>query len=121
MAEKKKETTEKPLDKMTVKELREIAKEIPEITGVHGMNKPELYSAIAKAKGIEEEPAQKPVKKKEVTSDKLTVADIKKKIQEYKGQRAGALQSSDKKNGQNLQTPHLQTEEKKPPGGVRNK
>ena len=54
MAEK--ETKEKPLDKMTVKELREIAKDIPEITGVHGMNKSELLDAVKKAKGIVEAP-----------------------------------------------------------------
>ena len=52
MAKKKKEIKEKPLEKMTVKELREIAKEIPEITGVSGMNKAELFSAIQTAKGI---------------------------------------------------------------------
>jgi len=57
MAEK--ETKEKPLDKMTVKDLREIAKEIPDITGVHGMNKAELLDAIEKAKGIAETPKEK--------------------------------------------------------------
>jgi len=47
MGKKKKETKEKPLDKMTAKELREVGKQIPEITGVYGMNKPELISAIS--------------------------------------------------------------------------
>ncbi|AEH43956.1 hypothetical protein Thein_0071 [Thermodesulfatator indicus DSM 15286] len=47
---------EKKLEKMTVKELREIALQIPEIQGVHGMNKEELISALKKVYGIEEEP-----------------------------------------------------------------
>ena len=47
---------EKKLEKMTIKELREIALQIPEITGVHGMNKEELISALKKIYGIKEEP-----------------------------------------------------------------
>ena len=50
------ENSEKPLDKMTVKELRDVAKEIPEITGVHGKNKAELLAVIKEAKGIQEKP-----------------------------------------------------------------
>ncbi len=46
----------KKLEKMTIKELREIALQIPEITGVHGMNKEELISALKKVYGIEEAP-----------------------------------------------------------------
>ena len=47
MAKKEKpEKKEKPLDKMTAKELREIALKIPEITGVHGMNKAELLATV---------------------------------------------------------------------------
>ncbi len=47
---------EKKLEKMTIKELREIALQIPEISGVHGMNKEELISALKKVYGIKEEP-----------------------------------------------------------------
>ena len=54
MSEKDK-GTDKPLDKMTAKELREMAIGLPGITGAHGMNKPELISAIKQAKGIPEE------------------------------------------------------------------
>ena len=90
MAEKKKqENVEKPLEKMTVKELRDVAKEIPEITGVHGMNKSELYSEILKARGIE-------VKKVKKKADE-TVRDVKKKIQDLKAKRTEALKASDKK------------------------
>ncbi len=52
---KKDENKEKPLDKMTAKELRELAINIPDISGVHGMNKDELVSAIKKSRGIVEE------------------------------------------------------------------
>jgi len=82
----------KPLDKMTVKELREVAKEIPEITGASAMKKDELLSAIKQAKGIEEE---KPVKKKKVVSKSaaaVTVAEIKAKmaqLREEKKAKAG--------------------------------
>ena len=40
---------EKPLDKMTVKELREVGKEIPDLSGVTAMKKDELVAAIKKA------------------------------------------------------------------------
>jgi predicted ATPase len=46
------EVFEKPLEKMTAKELRELALSIGGITGVHGMKKPELVEAIKDAKGI---------------------------------------------------------------------
>jgi len=51
---KQKETKEKPLEKMTATELRELAKGIDGITGVHGMNKAELISAVKQARGIVE-------------------------------------------------------------------
>ena len=85
---KKKEAAQKPLEKMTVKEMREIAKEIPEITGVHGMNKAELYDAVRKAKGIPD----KPVKKKE----EATVRSIKKKIRALKAARRNAMEADDR-------------------------
>jgi hypothetical protein len=87
MAEKEKES-EKPLDKMTANELRELAKTIPEITGVHGMRKAELLAAVKEAKGIKEEVAKK--------ADK-TVAEIKKKIKALKAERQAALEAKDKK------------------------
>ena len=89
MGGKKKEAKEKPLDKMTVKDLREIAKEIPEITGVHGMNKAELLTSIKKARGIEDE-----VPSKKTDS---TVRDIKKKINALKLEQEKAAEADDKK------------------------
>ena len=58
MSDKKTEATEKPLEKMTVKALREIAKEIPEITGAHGMKKEELLVAIKEVRGVNAETAE---------------------------------------------------------------
>ena len=55
MTEETNESLKKPLDKMTVKELREVALDLPEITGVHGMNKAELLAEIKEAKGITHE------------------------------------------------------------------
>ncbi len=88
MGDKKKEVKEKPLEKMTAKELREVGKQIPEITGVYGMNKPELISAIKKARGIE-----KDTKK----TSSASVREIKKKIKESRAKRMAALESNDNK------------------------
>jgi CHASE2 domain-containing sensor protein len=88
MSAEKIETKAKPLRKMTVTELREMAKEIPEITGVHGMKKEELIVAIKKSKGIEDEP----VKKKDAN-----IGEIKKKIKSVKSQRRAAIAAKDKK------------------------
>ncbi|RPH51996.1 MAG: transcription termination factor Rho [Desulfobacteraceae bacterium] len=84
MSSKKKAAKEKPLDKMTAKELRELAKEIPGITGAHGMNKPELISSIKQAKGIAEVPMKK--------SDS-SVRELKVKLKTLKAKRVTALES----------------------------
>ena len=52
---KEKEKKEKPLEKMTAKELRELALTLEGIVGVHAMNKNELIAAVKEAKGIVEE------------------------------------------------------------------
>ncbi len=88
MGSQKKEAKEKPLQKMTAKELREVAIELPEITGVHGMNKAELINAIKLAKGIEIESGKK-------TDSK--VREIKTKIKEFKAKRETLLESNDNK------------------------
>ena len=88
MAKKEKaQKKEKPLDKMTAKELREIALKIPEITGVHGMNKAELLATIKKERGIVDEEKKK---------TDVSVRDIKKKIQALKVQKAEAHEQGDK-------------------------
>jgi ribosomal protein L7/L12 len=85
---KGKTTTEKPLDKMTVKELKAVALELPEITGVHGMNKADLLSAVKQAKGIPEE------KTKKKTG---SIRELKQKIKVLKVKRRDALEAKDSK------------------------
>ncbi|HPA14380.1 MAG TPA: transcription termination factor Rho [Desulfobacterales bacterium] len=78
MGTKKKQTKEKPLEKMTAKELREVALQLPEITGVHGLNKPELIQSIKRARGIEDEPGKQ--------SDS-SVRELKKMIKELRAKQ----------------------------------
>lgn len=85
-AEKK--TKEKPLEKMTSKELRVIALEIEGITGAHGMNKAELISVIKKDRGIEEIPLKK---------GDSTMREIKQKINDLKTKRKEARDVNDSK------------------------
>ena len=126
MSAEKTADMEKPLEKMTVKALREIGKEIPEITGVHGMKKEELIVAINEARGTKDEPVQEtkeePGKKAGGIKDKpvqetkeepgkkargikdepekkqgVSVSDLKKKIGATKAQRRAAIEVKDKK------------------------
>ena len=87
MAKKEKAKKEKPLEKMTAKELRDVALTIPDISGAHGMNKTELISAIKESRGIVEE-------KKEKGSD---IRELKKKIVQLKEDKKAAQESGDKK------------------------
>lgn len=89
------ENSEKPLDKITVKELREIAKEIPEITGAHGMIKADLLDAIKKAQGIEGKPKEKPKTKPKKTD--RSVKSLKKVIKALRQKQAKAGDTDDKK------------------------
>ncbi len=102
MTDKPRADSEKPLDKMTVKDLREVAKDIPEITGVHGMKKDELLDAIKEVKGIEDKPEvkqpAKPTKKKGKRAAKLAdlpVKDLKTMIKDLKVKRRQALADKD--------------------------
>lgn len=96
MAEEEKEMEEekkgpslpsKPLEKLTIKELREIALKIPNVQGVHGMNKAELVALLKDYFGIKEE------KKRDVAS----IRELKKKIRELKAKREEARSKGDKK------------------------
>jgi ethanolamine ammonia-lyase large subunit len=95
------ETQEKPLEKLTVKELREIAGGIDEITGVHGMKKDELVAAIKKVRGIADD-APKAAKTEKVKKESGPV-DVKGKIQYFKSKRTEALTSGDRKAAKILQ------------------
>ena len=87
------EKKEKPLRKMTAKELREMALGIPGISGVHAMKKEELLAAIRAAKGITEEE----LKKEESTAPKkekvvLSIPEMKQKIKEMRLKKEEAFQ-----------------------------
>jgi hypothetical protein len=86
MSDENVEGKKKPLEKMTVKDLREMAKDMPGIAGVHGMKKEELIVAIKEVKGIKNEPVKK--------AD-ASIGDIKKQIKAVKAQRQGALEAKD--------------------------
>ena len=83
----RKEKKEKPLDRMTAKELRELALGIDGIVGVHAMNKSELVAAIKEARGIEDE------KKRDKSVD---VRSIKKKIRELRSQKETMKEAGEK-------------------------
>jgi hypothetical protein len=84
----KRAVKEKPLEKMTATELREVAKEMPDIVGAHGLNKSELIAAIKEARGIVDDKPKKASR---------SVRQIKKKIKELRGQYDEALATDDKK------------------------
>jgi hypothetical protein len=88
MTEETMEELKKPLDKMTVKELKEVALELPEISGVHGMNKAELLAAIKEAKGIEDTTVKKTSK---------TVGTVKSQIKNLKKMREAASKEKNAK------------------------
>lgn len=84
---KKTEPEAKPLDRMTAKELREMALGLEGIVGVHAMNKSELVAAIKEAKGIVDE------KKRQTSAD---VRSIKRKIRELRSQKEATRVAGDK-------------------------
>ena len=86
MGSKKKEAKEKPLDKMTATELRELAKGIDGITGVHGMNKIELIAVVKEARGIVDDSPKK---------NDGSVRELKQKIRALRGERETALAQED--------------------------
>jgi hypothetical protein len=91
----KKEHGEKQLDKLTVKELREIAAEIPHERAVQDMKKAELVAFIKEARGIKEEAPAK--KKNHAVKIKMTKPELKARIRELKVLRGQALESHENK------------------------
>jgi DNA-binding transcriptional MerR regulator len=97
------EKKEKPLEKMTAKELREMGLSLPGIHGVHAMKKEELLVAIRAAKGIPEPEAKKEkhtIGKKEKIV--LTVAQLKQKVKELRAKREELLQQRNLKSAEIL-------------------
>lgn len=80
-----KEKKEKPLERWTVKEMREEALKSGSIHGVHGMNKEELLSALRKEKGIPEPEKTKSASVREV---KLKISGLKKQKEDERTEGA---------------------------------
>ena len=93
---KKVSKKEKSLEKMTVKELKAIAMEIPRAVAVHDMKKGELIAFIKEARGIKEEEPVK-IKKKVIEKIKLTKSEIKGKIKQLKEEKKAAQDASNRK------------------------
>ena len=91
--EKKKESMEKELDRMTVKELKEVAAESTDLVGIHAMKKAELLAAIKETKGIKEEKAPK----EKIEKEAVTGKELKEKIVELKAKRKEARKIKDKR------------------------
>ena len=85
---------EKPLDKMTVKELREVALEIPGVSGVHAMKKEELLVLIKEERGIVDEA---PKKKKIVPGKAISVKELKAKVAELLEEKRSLPADADRK------------------------
>jgi len=87
------EKKEKRLEKMTAKELREMAMGLPGVHGVHAMKKEELIVAIRAAKGITEPETKK---EKHVVTKKekvvLSTAQLKQKVKELRTKREELFQ-----------------------------
>jgi hypothetical protein len=85
---KGKEGAEKPLDKMTVKELREIAHAIPDLVGIHGMNKQDLLDTVKDHRGIKEKRAKK---------SGGSIRKIKQQLRELKARKREIAGENDRK------------------------
>jgi hypothetical protein len=92
-AEKKEERKEKDLDRMTVKELKEVAAESTDLVGIHAMKKAELLAAIKESKGIKKEKAPK----EKIEKEAVTVKELKEKIIALKVERKEARKARDKR------------------------
>ncbi|MBI4772640.1 MAG: transcription termination factor Rho [Deltaproteobacteria bacterium] len=91
MAEETKQATDvSSLEKMTVKDLRNLALQIGGITGVHAMKKDELLKAIKEIKGIED--VTTPNEYRSQTNRKL-----KARIRELQGRKEEARTANDRK------------------------
>ena len=92
--EHKEHKEDKPLEKMTVKELKAIALEFPRTTSVHDMKKEELVAFIRKAKGIKDE---EPVEKVKDSEKLKTKQEMKAKIRHFKDEKMAARENKEGK------------------------
>ena len=92
--QEKEHAKEKTLDQMTVTNLKDIAKDIPGVTGVTAMKKEELLTIIKEYRGIEEETPEK--KKKKNDRSKLNIKQLKEKIAGLRMEKKAARESNDR-------------------------
>lgn len=92
---KKKEQGGRHLEKLTIKELREIAAEIPHERAIVDMKKEELVAVIKEARAIKDETPSK--KKKHVVKIKMSKSELKARIRELKALKGEALESGENK------------------------
>jgi hypothetical protein len=88
MSEKEIEIWGRPLEKMTTTDLRELAKGLEGVSGVHAMKKEELIEALRKSKGIKAEKEKKA---------RASVHALKKQIRTMKAKRAEAIAARDRR------------------------
>ena len=79
--------TRRQLEHMTAKRLRDLALDLKEIAGVHGMKKGELVEAIFALRGVEEAEG--------VSAFAVDKGAIKQEIRQLKGLRTSALEAGD--------------------------
>jgi hypothetical protein len=97
------EEKEKPLEKMTIKDLKEIALQLPhehlEIA-VHDMNKEQVIDFIKKSRGIKDEPHETHKKKKKAPKVKVILSrqEIKQLIRKLKEEKASLGGQAEKDN-----------------------
>jgi ribonuclease D len=84
---------EQHLEKLTVKELREVAAQYPHEKAIHDMKKDELLAFIKQAKGIKDDPRAH--KHKPKGKIKMTKPELKAKIRALKVLKGEALESSE--------------------------
>jgi len=84
------------LEKLTVKELREIAMRYPHEKAISEMKKEELIAFIKEVMGVKEE--GEGVRKKLKAKVKMGKAEIKVRIRELKAKRLEAKKGKDKKS-----------------------
>ena len=98
---KKEHAEEKSLEKMTVKELKAIALEIPRTAAVQDMKKDELIKLIKEHRGIKDEEVKKKVEK-DIIKIIQTKEQIKAKIRELKKKQSEAQDKSIKDKPRSL-------------------
>jgi protein-arginine kinase activator protein McsA len=88
MSEKEIEIWGRPLEKMTTTDLRELAKGLEGVSGVHAMKKEDLIDALRRSKGIVLDVVKKGPK---------TTKALKKHIRSLQSKRQAAIETKDRK------------------------